>query len=335
MARLPRAVQAAIAEADRLQQQLAESANPPNDAEAVTPSQAEPSQEASPTAETPQPAPQQTTVDTATLEQQYRTLQGMMAAQAEELKQARAQAAQVAELQEQIRVLTEKLSEYAQQPTASQAPAPDTKTSAEDIEAFGDELVAMVERRALAAVQPFVSAQISRLAQRLDALEKTAQTTAQSVEATAADLFWGKLEQLVPDFREIDATDAWRAWLAEEQPLTGRSRQEFLNEAVRSADATRVAAFFEAFKSGQQVQASPKPAPSQASPALEAHVTPVSPVASQPPRAGGQGQKPVYTAAQLQEMSNRIIRLRNTRPAEAKAMEAEMDAAIAEGRVVP
>lgn len=56
--------------------------------------------------------------------------------------------------------------------------------------------------------------------------------------------FQDVLRDRVPNWESINAEPGWLEWLGEADPLTGRTRQELLDEAANSLDAKRVAAFF-------------------------------------------------------------------------------------------
>src|SRR5262245_41584208 len=55
------------------------------------------------------------------------------------------------------------------------------------------------------------------------------------------------LDTQVPNWREIDNSPEWRQWLAQPHELSGRTRQEWLNDAMAKGDAHRVASFFRGF----------------------------------------------------------------------------------------
>ena len=57
-----------------------------------------------------------------------------------------------------------------------------------------------------------------------------------------------QLEQAGIDFRSIDRDPRWHQWLMTPDPLTGRSRQLLLNDAVAQGNISRVKAFFEGFQ---------------------------------------------------------------------------------------
>lgn len=150
------------------------------------------------------------------------------------------QAARIAELEEQ-----------AKKPEPEPTPAVPEKpvfTEAE-IEEYGEDFLNLITRVAGTQADPNadVSKELSELKTQFDAIS-------QSQAKTAQDRFFDDLTALVPDWEKVNEDDAFKAWLAEEMPMTGMERQAFLNEAQRKNDARKVASFFTAWKgeSGQQ-----------------------------------------------------------------------------------
>jgi hypothetical protein len=52
----------------------------------------------------------------------------------------------------------------------------------------------------------------------------------------------------IPTFREINRDPRWLAWLAERHEYSGFTRQQLLDEAVRTGNAHRVISFFRGFQ---------------------------------------------------------------------------------------
>lgn len=150
------------------------------------------------------------------------------------------QAARIAEL--------EGLIEKAKPEPEPAVPEKPVFTEAE-IEEYGEDFLNLITRVAGAQADPTanVSKELSELKTQFDAIS-------QSQAKTAQDRFFDDLTELVPDWEKVNEDDAFKAWLAEEMPMTGMERQAFLNEAQRKNDARKVASFFTAWKgeSGQQ-----------------------------------------------------------------------------------
>lgn len=80
-------------------------------------------------------------------------------------------------------------------------------------------------------------------------LEGRVERASEFVNQTAEDRFWKRLAELVPDYKEINATEEWKDWLKGIDPLAGVERQTLLMRARAANDADRVATFFEKYKS--------------------------------------------------------------------------------------
>jgi hypothetical protein len=61
----------------------------------------------------------------------------------------------------------------------------------------------------------------------------------------------GQVEQAVPNYREIDRDPRWHTWLLGIDPLSGKIRQQVLNDAIAAGSAPRVVAFFRGFEQEQ------------------------------------------------------------------------------------
>ena len=82
------------------------------------------------------------------------------------------------------------------------------------------------------------------------------------------------VEMAVPNYREIDRDPRWHRWLLGIDVLSGRVRQQLLNEAISSASAPRVISFFRGFLNEEAATGHNELAPSshQAAPPREAAV---------------------------------------------------------------
>ena len=56
-----------------------------------------------------------------------------------------------------------------------------------------------------------------------------------------------QVERAVPNYREIDQDPRWHQWLLSSDPLSGRQRQQLLNDAIASGATNRVISFFRQF----------------------------------------------------------------------------------------
>lgn len=129
--------------------------------------------------------------------------------------------------------------------------------------------------------------------------------------------------KLCPEVEQINHNPEFIAWLEQPAPFTGTTRRALLEAANRGLDAERVAEIFNAWKLEKGIHVS-KPEPKD--------VAVPAPVRA---GAGAEAEKPVYTTTQVAEFYNNVAkgRYRNN-PEEFAALEAEVNAAVAEGRVI-
>ena len=316
MATLPRAVQQQVEAAEALlaANNQPETPTPAEPAPEPAPQIQPPVQETAPVAETaPTPAPP---TDDA-WERRYKTLQGLFNAEVPKLQQQNKDLS--AKLQEAI----DRLEKQAQQPAATeQRPAVDPK----DVENFGSDLVEMVQRQTqhvLGSVAGKLDAVVADFEKRLTQVEQALRGTTQTVAMTAEEVFFNRLATAVPDWEQVNANDAFLAWLADVDPVYGQPRQAALSAAQQSLDVARVAAIFNAFKATL-------PKPNQAQNALAKQVSPKTAAAAQPAPI----EKPVVTQAQIQAFYKEVATGKyRGREAEAAQLEAVINDAIADGRV--
>ena len=106
----------------------------------------------------------------------------------------------------------------------------------EERRAYGDDLLSVVERKALEAVQPH----ISELAQQNYDLQ-------QRVQRDEARTIYDVLGVELPNWREINTSPDFLRWLALPDIYSGNVRSVMLKAAFNSGEAGRVLAFFRGF----------------------------------------------------------------------------------------
>lgn len=155
-----------------------------------------------------------------------------------------------------------------------QEPAVDVKAlfTSEQLEALGEEHAAAIAAASVKAANKQVNTALEE--QRAHAESLRAQE-AEKAQARMQRDFYDALEERIPNFREIDARQDWREWLAESDPLTGTVRQDLLMNAANAGDAERTAQIFRAFSQTK----SPRPTP-QMAPASDAGKAAAAPAAS-------------------------------------------------------
>ena len=313
---LPRSIQAQVEQANAV---LAQANPQPQEPQAEIAPEAPESQPQAPepTASTETPA-QPTQPQPDVWEHKYKTLQGLFNREVPGLQN------QVKDLRSQLETAVARLNEAADakaKPSEPAAPVADPR----DVENFGSDLVEMVQRtaeRMFGRAASELQGQAARIEQRLAQLEQALQGTHETVAMTAEQSFFDRLTKMVPDWEQINANDAFLAWLAEVDPVYGHPRQSALNAAQQSMNADRAAAVFKAFTATQPAAPKPNAVAKQVSPKAAATAAPT-------PQT-----KPILTEQQVVEYYNAKRRGEyRGQEAEVQRIEAMINLAIAEGRV--
>lgn len=313
MATLPRQIQAQLDAAAALTAPPAPATTEAPAAEVQPPAPANPEPAALPPPPAPAPVvlPQPTQED---LEQKYRSLQGIHR-----------------HLTQENDVLKQRLAEIEARLTAPPAPAPAAQPAPQpvvdpkDVDAYGADMIAMVQRVAeqyMATARQAVEGHLATLVQRVGALEQQLRGTAQAVTRTTEEMFFDRLTELVPQWEQINAHDAFQAYLAEKDPVYGLPRDAALKDARTKGDAPRAANVFTAF-----LATLPKPpaAPPAESPSPRG-------AGSAPP--AGQPQAVIVPQSEVVAFYNDVRRgVYRNNPQEHQRLQAYYNVALAEGRI--
>ena len=197
------------------------------------------------------------TKEEETFEKRYKTLQGMYNADTTRL---RAENQQINQRVAQLEQLLASLSE----PAAKSQQTATKLVTEKDIEEYGDSIDVM--RR---VTEESLSARDNRIAE-LEQMIRQMQTSviprveqvAHKQAVSAEQMFWSELSAAIPNWRDINADQNFLDWLMEVDPLTGMSRQTYLEDAQRNLDTRRVVNFFNAWQGnvGHSVAQSPRDA---------------------------------------------------------------------------
>jgi len=180
----------------------------------------------------------------------------------------------------------------------------------DDVQAYGPDLVDFAQRAAVHAVGPHLQNLEQQNAELQRQVAREARRNLDTIVAGA-----------VPDYKQIDSDPAWLSWLAQIDPLSGRQRQQLLNEAIAASDASRVIGFFRQFQAAGRASG-PAPAPSH-SPSYGTR------------RATSSISGQIYSAAQIAKLYDQHRRgAYRGREAEWARQEADIFRAQHEGRVV-
>ena len=178
-----------------------------------------------------------------TWEQKYRTLQGMYNTDVPRLNSANR------DLNSRVEQLESLLSTMNNQQEAP-AEAPVEKLITEDdVKEYGDSIDVMRK-----AAKEEVAGELARVKQLEAEIEKLkgvvpqVQQVQQQQKTTAEQNFWNVLNKEVPDWNEVNSNPDFQSWLLEVDPLTGMTRQTYLEDAQKKLDPMRVATFFSTYK---------------------------------------------------------------------------------------
>jgi|7_EtaG_2_1085326.scaffolds.fasta_scaffold05555_5 hypothetical protein len=183
-----------------------------------------------------------------TVEQRYKTLQGMYNAEVPRLH------ADKRDLSNRVSQLEQLLSTMQQQPEKiekpiSEEPAPKLVTDA-DVAEYGESIEVM--RRVSKEETLVAQKKLEALEKQIESLQSNVIPRVEQVAAsqvkTSEQAFWSELSTTVPDWRDTNGNQDFQNWLLEIDPLTGISRQTYLEDAQRNLDVGRVSNFFNAWK---------------------------------------------------------------------------------------
>ncbi len=244
----------------------------------------------------------------------------------------------IGEMQEQMTQLGNELLHLQRMPPQSRQqssppPLPDAPSflTQEDVQNYGNELIDVTQRAALHAVVPHLQ-EIER--QNAELRERLAKDTRRILDQ--------QVEMAVPNYREIDRDPRWHRWLLGIDVLSGRVRQQLLNEAISAAQAPRVISFFRGFQNEEAATGHSEPGPTSRQPAAPREAALDLSSLAAPGRArpatGGDASlppdKPIYTRAQIAQLYSLHRKQAYVgREAEWQRQEADIIAAGREGRI--
>lgn len=315
---LPKAVQAQLDEADRLQKSITEPQEVPETQEVANEEVVEANEVvAEQTSQEPEPKaePEQ---DVGYWKHRFDSLEGIYESKLNRANE-RADA-----LENELQKLR---NEFQQQQQATQEKVTSSLVTDEDVESFGNDLIDLQKR---VAKQTYLEAKAEFDAERKQLEAKIAQLEGQlggvnqQVSASNYDRFLGKVSQLVPDWEQVNTNQGFLKWLSEVDPLVGKPRQALMDEAAGAMDANRVSAIFNAYKSlVAPVKKSNSDLQRQVSPSKTA-----SSSQNQQPKSSGK----VWSQREIQQFYQDVAQGRIKGDVAAK-LEAELNAAVVEGRV--
>jgi len=236
-------------------------------------------------------------------EQRYRSLTGKYNAEVPRLAAAnRELTAKLQSIEQEIESLR----------AAKQTPR-ESLVKKEEVEEFGEPLVDLIRRAAREEMSEKDSV-IDSLKAKLDRFE------ASNVRTIEVD-FYERLASSVPDWEEMNKDRGFLDWLAEYDELTGKQRQDSLDDAVGMKDASRAARFFNKWKDMSQKKAA------TATRSLESQVVPATGTVSTPPPG-----KKIWTRNEISDFYGKARR-GEISDKQMVAIEADIHAAQLENRI--
>ena len=320
---LPKQVEAQLRELEQIEKQIAESQN-------TASSNPEPQTTEDPPADTSTPEPavaEQKPVETKpeptepviaeeTWQSRYIALKGKYDAEVPRLH------ADLRDFKAQLDTLR-KAAETKPVETKKPAVAEKLVTDA-DVQAFGEDLIE-VQRKVAREVAAEFRSELDAMRVENEQLREQLNTTGTQVSEAS---FEQRLYRLVPNFSDINADPKWIAWLNEVDPLLRAPRSTVAQQAFNRGDAEGVAHYVTMF----QQSIAPVERKTDKTDELERQIQP-NRGASSAPSASPKGK--VYSNADIEKMFRRATDLGTKGQIDAaKKLEAEIDAAYMEGRVV-
>jgi hypothetical protein len=236
---LPRAVQQQVEDADALVAQM-------SGTQTVNPETGEPFESPQPATE-PQPqnvSPEpeaKPAVSEETWEQKYHSLKGKFDAEVPRLY------AQVREMNGQMTELTSELAvvkSRSEQPVPASTPSLITE---QDKEAFGSDLIDLIERATEAKLAGSRQLESKLTAQIAELKGQLGNVTDRQVTSDK-DRYESALTNAAPDWQALNVDQGFLNWLAEVDPVYGMPRQYALTNAYEALDAHRTATIFNQYK---------------------------------------------------------------------------------------
>jgi len=262
-----------------------------------------------------------------TFERRYKSLQGMYNAEVPRLH------AEKRELETRVTQL-EALMSTLNTPTKTDAqPKPELVTAA-DVEEYGDSIDVMrrVSREETLQQQTRMDELESLIKNMQTSVVPQVQQLQHRQAVTSEQAFWSEIQTAVPDWQDINTDQGFQSWLLEVDPLTGISRQTYLDDAQKNLDARRVTQFFSTWK------AQTGPSVAQSTPVVQSKSQLEKQVAPGRGRSGGttSSNEPVtYSSADIKNFFTDVQKGKyKGKEKERDRIERDIFAAQREGRIV-
>jgi len=248
----------------------------------------------------------------------YHTLKGMYDAEVPRLhSDLREMKAQLQQLLADKAALEERKAEV---------PQVNSLITDEDKEAFGPDLIDLIERATNSKVATLASRE-AELVKEIEKLKGQLGNVTERQVVSEKDRFLASLAQQVPDWETLNVDPGFLGWLQEVDPVYGIPKQVALSNAYEGGDVARVATIFNSYK-GTVAPKAPKAKSVQDE--LQRQVAPTRTRSGTPPTSSESEQ---YFTNQDIEQFYTDWRRGVYDDAEAAIMEKQIHAAAAEGRI--
>lgn len=349
MAKLPKHVQAALAEAEAIEQEIGVATAPDPEEEgqaqeggtdagggapdpAVTPEAGSTAEGEQHRSDPPKAEPKEDGVEV--WKARYNSLRGLFEQQVPMLQQ------RVKELATELETVRKAQSAPSKTPDPALSQPGKKRVTEKDVETFGGDLIDLVERKSQ-EVAELVAAQyqgrIDQLEQALAKANGTVQQVAQTQVQTAKERFFTTLDSQLPGWTELQATEACQAWLGEQIPGTDATWEDALKQAAAQANPQKALSVFRQFlKEHPQLDPSKAAANAQASQTAKEVQRQVAPPRTKGNAPAAPAQKRIWSSSEYEAETRRLINLQKRGQFEQAAqIESELNAAMAEGRIAP
>tara|TARA_Y100001963_G_scaffold148286_1_gene225930 strand:- start:1281 stop:2294 length:1014 start_codon:yes stop_codon:yes gene_type:complete len=274
-------------------------------------------------------ANEQTASDTQAKEdwqQKYRSLQGMYNADVPRLN------SENRNLTSRVDQLEQLLSTTQNTPLTPEIPSVEKLITEDDEKEYGDSIDIMrkAAKEEVAQANTRVAQLEAQIRQLQNVVPKVDQVQKQQ-QQTSQQAFWAKLSSEVPHWNEVNEHPDFQSWLLEIDPLTGISRQTYLEDAQKQLDASRVVNFF---KTWEQANGKPNAQPNRKAQNSQLQKQ-VAPGRSRSNGAAVSGEPPTYTPEDIKKFFADVRQGKfKGRDDERGRIERDIFAAQTEGRIV-
>lgn len=263
-----------------------------------------------------------------TYKQRWKTMDG----------QLRAAAMREQQWQTRVQQLEQLIANMQAAPAATNTPSPAAaKVTAEDREAFGEDLVNLIDRSTkatLAEENASLRNTVADLSNAVREMQSTIPQVVQNQQVSADERFFTQVGSEIPDWKTINNNPVFIDWLLDVDPMTGITRQTYLAEAQRERNVMLVANIFNTWKAingNTQTQQQGKAAAKATKTELEKQVAPSRNLATTANVSSG--DKQIWTSSLVRKFYSDVRNgLYRTRDAERVSLERDIFAAQNEGR---